>query len=206
MARELAKRWITADEYERMGEAGIFPQDARLELIGGEIFEMSPIESPHAARVKFLIGLFSRLLGGTFIVSAQDPVRPDDFSEPQPDVALLRWRDDFYRGAHPTAADVLLVVEVADTTVITDRRIKTPLYARAGIPEMWLVNTPGGQVEVYSEPSGDSYLRPEVFARAAGALSHTAEGLSVSVVELPGYFPAHAAARFCGTHVGINPC
>jgi Uma2 family endonuclease len=186
MARELAKRWITADEYERMGEAGIFPRDARLELIGGEIFEMSPIGSPHAACVKFLIGLFSRLFGGALIVSVQDPVRLNDFSEPQPDVALLRWRDDFYRGAHPTAADVLLVVEVADTTVITDRTIKVPLYARAGIPEMWLVNIPDGRVEVYSEPSGDSYLRADVFGRDAEARSHTIEGLFVSVIELLG--------------------
>jgi Uma2 family endonuclease len=169
-----------------MGEAGIFPQDARLELLGGEIFEMSPIGSPHAACVKFLSGLLNRLFGGTFIVSVQDPIRLDDFSEPQPDAALLRWRDDFYRGAHPTSADVLLVVEVADTTVITDRRIKTPLYARAGIPEMWLVNIPDGQVEVYSEPSGDSYLRSEVFERGAEARAHTVEGLSVSVVELLG--------------------
>jgi Uma2 family endonuclease len=186
MARELAKRWITADEYERMGEAGIFPRDARLELIEGEIFEMSPIGSAHAACVKFLSGLLNRLFGGTLIVSVQDPVRLDDFSEPQPDVALLRRRDDFYRGAHPTAADVLLVVEVADTTVVTDRSVKIPLYARAGIPEAWLVNIPEGRVEVYSDPSGDSYLRAEVFGRDAEAHSHTVEGLNVSVIELLG--------------------
>lgn len=186
MARELAKRWIRADEYERMGEAGIFEQDARLELIEGEIFEMSPIGSPHAACVKFLSGLLHRLFGGTFIVSVQDPIRLDDFSEPQPDVALLRRRNDFYRGAHPTAADVLLVVEVADATVVTDRRIKAPLYARAGIPEMWLVNIPDGQVEIYSDPSGDSYTRSEVFARDAEARSHNVEGLAVSVAELLG--------------------
>jgi Uma2 family endonuclease len=186
MARELAKRWITADEYERMGEAGIFPRDARLELIGGEIFEMSPIGSPHAACVNFLSGLLNRLFGGTLIVSVQNPIRLDDFSEPQPDLALLRRRDDFYRGAHPTAADVLLVVEIADTTVVTDRSVKIPLYARAGIPEAWLVNIPDGRLEVYSDPSGDSYLRAEVFGRDAEAHSHTVESLAVSVRELLG--------------------
>lgn len=186
MARELAKRWITADEYERMGEAGIFPEGARLELIEGEIFEISPIGSAHAACVKFLSGLLNRLFGGTFIVSVQDPVRLNDFSEPQPDVALLRWRDDFYRGAHPTSAEVLLVIEVADTTVVTDRSFKLPLYARAGIREFWLVNIPEGQLEVYSEPSGDSYLRSDVFGHDAEAQSHTVDGLSVKVGELLG--------------------
>lgn len=186
MARELAKRWITADEYERMGESGIFPQDARLELIEGGIFELSPIGSAHAACVNFLGGLLNRLFGGVLIVSVQNPVRLNDFSEPQPDVALLRRRDDFYRGAHPTSEDVLLVVEVADTTVATDRSFKLPLYARAGISEFWLVNIPEGQLEIYSEPSGDSYLRSEVFERDAEARSHTVEGLSVKVGELLG--------------------
>lgn len=186
MARELAKRWITADEYERMGEAGIFPEGARLELIEGEIFEMSPIGSAHAACVKFLSELLYLLFAGTFTVSVQDPIRLNDFSEPQPDVALLRRRDDFYRSAHPTPTDILLVVEVADATVVTDRSFKLPLYARAGIPEFWLVNIPDGQLEVYSEPSGDSYLRSEVFGRDAEARSHTVDGLSVKVGELLG--------------------
>jgi Uma2 family endonuclease len=186
MARELAKRWITADEYERMGEAGIFPRDARLELIGGEIFEMSPIGSPHAACVDFLVYYFNETARRQFIVRAQSPIRLDDFSEPQPDVALLRWRDDFYRGAHPTPADVLLVVEVADTTVVTDRTVKVPLYARAGVAEVWLVNIPDGQLEIYSDPSGDSYLRADIFGRDDEARSHTVEGLAVSVRELLG--------------------
>ena len=186
MARELAKRWISADEYERMGEAGIFSQDARLELIEGEIFEMSPIGSPHASCVKFLSELLHLLFAKTLTISVQDPIRLSDFSEPQPDVALLRRRDDFYRGAHPTAADVLLVVEVADTTVVTDRSVKVPLYARAGIPEVWLVNIPDEQVEIYSDPSGDSYMRADVFGRDAEARSHTVEGLAVNIGELLG--------------------
>lgn len=169
-----------------MGEAGIFRQDARLELIEGEIFEMSPIGNVHAACVKFLNRLLSHLFGGTLIVGVQDPVRLSDFSEPQPDISLLRWRDDFYRGRHPAPADVLLVVEVADTTVVQDRAIKLPLYARAVIAEAWLVNIPEKRVEIYSDPADGAYRRAEVFGRDEEAQSHTVEGLALKVGELLG--------------------
>lgn len=185
MSSRLAKYWITADEYERMGEAGIFGE-ARLELIEGGIYEMSPTGSPHAACVKYLSRLLHRLFADSALVSVQDPIRLDDFSEPQPDVALLRWRDDFYRGAHPTPADVLLVVEVADSTVAADRAVKVPLYARAGIPEVWLVNLPDGRVEIYSAPSGDAYGRAAHAGRGEEARSATVEGLAVNVSELLG--------------------
>lgn len=186
MSVEIAKYSFTAEEFERMGEAGIFRQDARLELIEGEIFEMSPIGSAHAACVKFLGKLLHRLYADTLIVGVQDPIRLDDFNEPQPDVSLLRWRDDFYRGAHPTPADVLLVVEVAETTVVADRKLKVPLYARAGVAEAWLVDIPAGRVEIYSDPSAGTYRRAEVFERGAEAKSHTIEGLAVAVTELLG--------------------
>ncbi len=186
MAVEIAKYSFTAEEFERMGEAGILREDARLELIEGGICAMSPVGSAHAACVKFLSGLVNRLFGGTFIIGVQDPVRLNDFSEPQPDVSLLRWRDDYYRGAHPKPADVLLVIEVADTTVLTDRSVKMPLYARAGIPESWLVNIPEGQVEIYSDPTDGAYRRVEVFGRGAEARSHTVEGFAVGVRELLG--------------------
>jgi Uma2 family endonuclease len=186
MSVEIARHSFTVDEFERMGEAGIFPPAARLELIEGEIVEMSPIGSPHAACVKFLSRLFNELFGKDMLVGTQDPIRLNDFSEPQPDVALLRWRDDFYRSAHPTPADVLLVVEVADTTVETDRKVKVPLYARAGIPEVWLVNIPDERIEVYSDPAGEAYLRAEQFGRGLSAQSQTLKELAVSVEELFG--------------------
>jgi Uma2 family endonuclease len=186
MSRGLAKRWISADEYERMGEAGIFPQDARLELIEGEIFELSPIGNTHAACVKFLNALLSRLFGGIFIVGVQDPIRLSEFSAPQPNLTLLRQREDYYRGMTPTPADVLLVIEVADATVVTDRLVKFPLYAKAKIREAWLVNIPEGRVEIYSDPAGGIYRRAEVFGREAAAKSHTVEGLAVNVSELLG--------------------
>ncbi|MCA1629883.1 MAG: Uma2 family endonuclease [Acidobacteria bacterium] len=186
MSRKLAKRWISAVEYERMGEAGIFPPDARLELIEGDIFEMSPIGSPHAACVDTLTLLFTELAQRRFIVRVQNPIRLDDFSEPQPDLTLLRWREDFYRGAHPTPADVLLVVEVADTTVVTDRTIKVPLYARAGVAEVWVVNIPEERVEIYTGPAGEAYQTAAESGRGERAQSPTVEGLSVSVDELFG--------------------
>jgi len=186
MSAALDKYSFTAEEFERMGEAGILRQDARLELIDGEIFEMLPIGSSHAARVNFLSMLLNRVFGVSHIVATQNPIRLSDFSEPQPDVSLLRGRDDYYGDGHPAPADVLLVIEVADTTVVKDRTIKVPLYARYGVPEAWLVNISEEQVEVYSDPADGAYRRAEVFGRGAEARSHTVEGLAVSVGELLG--------------------
>lgn len=186
MSRKPAKYWITADEYEQMGRAGVFGAAARLELLEGEIFEMSPIGSPHAACVKFLSNFLNRQFAGKLIVGVQDPVRLNAFSEPQPDVALLGWRDDFYRGAHPTPADVLLLVEVADSTVETDRSYKLPLYAQAGVAEVWIVNLPGEVIEVYAEPSGGAYHTARSYARGESARSVTVPDLALAVSEMLG--------------------
>jgi Uma2 family endonuclease len=180
MVQQLAKHWITVDEYERMGEAGIFRPDSRLELLEGEIYEMSPIGSRHAACVSFFGNLLNRQLGDRLIVRTQDPVRLDDFSEPQPDIALVRWRDDFYREAHPIPADVLLVIEVADTTVDSDRRVRIPLYAKAGIREAWLVNLPAEQIEIYAEPERDAYRIIKRVKRGEEARAHSIPELIVS--------------------------
>lgn len=186
MSRQLAKHWISADEYERMGEAGIFGPDARLELIEGDIYQMSPIGSPHASCVKFLSRFLNRALGDIALISTQDPIRLNDFSEPQPDVALLRLRDDFYRDAHPTPADVLIIIEVADTTVNTDRSVKIPLYAKAGIREAWLVDIPSGEIEVYAEPADGVYQTIKRFERGDTAQSQTVANLAVSVADVLG--------------------
>ena len=186
MSRELAKHWISVDEYERMGCAGIFGDDARLELLEGEIYEMSPIGSPHAACVKFLSALLNRLFNGKLIVSTQDPIRLDDFSEPQPDIALLRWRDDFYRPAHPTPADVLLVIEVADSTVESDRSYKMPLYAKAGVPEAWLVNLPDERIELYAEPADGVYQVNKNFTRGEEIQAHSVVDIRFPVTDVLG--------------------
>lgn len=148
---------ITAAEYLRMGEAGVFAPEARLELIEGEIIEMAPIGSPHAGAVNILTRTFVRLAADRAIVSVQNPLIVSDRSVPQPDLAILRARADSYSDAHPTAPDVFLVVEVSDTTLRFDRSIKVPLYARCGIQEAWVVDVNAKAVHVYREPDGNGY-------------------------------------------------
>ena len=142
-----------------MAEAGVFAPDARLELIEGEIVEMAPIGSPHAGAVKVLNQLFVRLAGDLAIASVQDPLIVGERSVPQPDVALLRPRADSYSRSHPAAADVLLVVEVADTTLNFDLGTKIPLYARAGIGEAWVLDVQARVLHVFRDPAPAGYRK-----------------------------------------------
>ncbi len=148
---------FTVEDYHRMGEAGILDEDDRVELIEGEIVEMPPIGSPHGGTVKSLTNTLARLVGDRAIVSVQDPVVLSDLSEPQPDIVLLRPREDFYRDSHPRPEDVLLLIEVADATAAYDRSVKLRLYARAGIPEYWIVDLGRALIEVNRAPRGDAY-------------------------------------------------
>lgn len=154
----LKRHRLTVADYYRMAEAGILGEDDRVELIEGEIIDMPPIGNVHSSSVKRLLRIFDRAVGDGAVVSVQDPIHLNDFSEPQPDLALLRYRDDFYREAHPTAADVLLLVEVAGSSLAYDRDVKLPLYARHGIPEVWIVDLEHRRLEVHSRPQGDAYL------------------------------------------------
>jgi len=140
-----------------MDVTGLLTADTPTELLDGEIFDMSPINSLHAAAVKRLNRILSRLLGDKVLLSVQDPILLSDNSEPQPDIAVLLFRDDFYADGHPKPEDILLVVEVADSTVYKDRNLKMPLYARAGIPEAWLVDLGKQTVEVSRKPGSDGY-------------------------------------------------
>ena len=145
--------------------AGILSEDERVELIQGEIVKMSPVGIRHASCVKRLNRLFSQVLGDRTIVAVQDPVELSNLSEPQPDLALLKPRADFYATGHPQPQDILLLVEVADTTVESDfaertlreRSIKIPLYASSGIKEVWLVDVNEQVIEVFREPTDNSY-------------------------------------------------
>ncbi|MGQ0763680.1 MAG: Uma2 family endonuclease [Acidobacteriota bacterium] len=172
---------FTVSEYERMGEHGIFPPDARVELIAGEIIEMSPIGSRHAACVDLITEVFNEQLRGRAIVRIQNPVVLDDFSEPQPDITVLRYRDDYYRAAHPRPGDILLVVEVAETTLQFDRRVKIPLYARAGIPEALLFNLPDDRLEYFSRPEMGEYQVNQILSRGEKFESMSAPGLTLDV-------------------------
>ena len=158
MGMALAVRRFTVDEVERMVRAGILHEDDRVELLDGQLVEMSPIGPPHASCVKRLARLFASLSAGRqATLSIQDPIVLGQHEAPQPDVALLRYRADGYRVRNPGSADTLLVIEVADSTVESDRERKVPLYAGGGIPEAWLANLPGDAVEIYREPRNGHY-------------------------------------------------
>lgn len=149
--------WFSVEDYRLLAEAGILHEDDRLELIEGRIIDMSPIGSSHAGSVNRLLGIFVNLFQERAIVSVQNPVQLDAYSEPQPDLMLLRPRDDFYAERHPGPEDVLLLLEIADTSLDYDRNVKIPLYAGHAIQEVWLLNIRDQTVEVYRSPGPDGY-------------------------------------------------
>jgi Uma2 family endonuclease len=166
MGEQLTRRRFTVEDYHRMGEAGILAEDEPVELIAGEIVVREPIGSRHAGTVNRLTRLWTSRLGERAVVQIQNPIElPKEDSEPQPDVTLLRPRADFYTGAHPVAADVLLLIEVADESLAVDRRVRMPLYARAAIREAWLLDLAAACVEVYRAPTADGYQQVVKFER-----------------------------------------
>lgn len=150
------RRLLTVDEYHRMGEAGILTDDDRVELIEGELVAMAPIGSEHIASTNALNRLLVLAVGDRGIVSVGNPVRLNRHSEPQPDFAVLKPRDD-YRKTLPRPEDTMLAVEVSNTSLDYDRKVKLALYARAGIPEVWIVNLAAQEVEVHRSPAADNY-------------------------------------------------
>lgn len=144
-------------EYYRMAETGVLPLNARVELLNGEIIDMSPIGPFHGSVVGLLTSMLGDMSRKRWLVWPQNPVHLDDFSEPQPDLMLLRPAADFYRKRHPRPEDVYLLIEVSDTTLEADRAEKLPAYGRAGIPEVWIVNLNEQVIEVYREPHFAGY-------------------------------------------------
>lgn len=148
---------LTVDDYYRMAEVGVLAPDARVELIEGEIIDMTPPGSPHAGTVNLLLDILMSSVRPHAIVSSQSPARLSQISEPQPDLLVLRARDDFYRRAHPTPADVLLLVEVSDSSLRYDRKVKAPLYAKYGVPEVWIVDVKGRKLHIHRRPLDGEY-------------------------------------------------
>ena len=177
---------FTAEEYHRMGEVGILPPDVRVELVGGEIKRMPPIHPPHASIVNRLNAVLAAKLQGQSVVAIQNPIQLDDYNEPQPDVSVLRFRDDYYGNQHPTPVDVLLVIEVADSSLSYDRDEKMPLYGRAGIPEAWLVDVQSGTITVFTEPQASGYGQQRMMSRGDEIVSVSVEGLRLQVDEALG--------------------
>jgi Uma2 family endonuclease len=151
------RRRFTVAEFERMADQGIFRENERLELIDGEIIRMSKIKSPHAGCVSWLDRELNVRPTHRASVRCQSPIQLDDHTEPEPDIAIAKWREDDYRSAHPAPSDLLLVIEVMDTSATYDREVKLPIYSKAGIPEVWLVDLNERFIEVHRRPLAGSY-------------------------------------------------
>lgn len=168
---------FNVEDYERMGEAGILTAADRVELVAGEVREMSPIGPPHAGIVDRLAELLFTRLAGTAQVRTQGPVRLSQDTELEPDLALLRRRDDYYQRRHPEAGEILLVIEVADSSILYDRVEKMPRYAQAGIPEAWLVDVAAREVTICSAPQPDGYADERVVRHGEKIVSATIAAL-----------------------------
>lgn len=183
---QIQRRRFTVAEYHRMVEASILTEDDRVELIDGEIRQMGPIDPVHAAGVKRLNQLLTNRLMNRFIISVQDPIRLDDLNEPEPDLAILRWHDDFYEQQHPTPGDVLVLIEVANTSIVYDRTEKLPRYAAAGIAEVWLVNVARRTIEQYANPVAGQYQVRKVLSRGMTLEASTILDLALTVEQIFG--------------------
>ncbi|HEX2643164.1 MAG TPA: Uma2 family endonuclease [Thermoanaerobaculia bacterium] len=181
-----AKRLFTVDEYQVMLRSGILTEDDRVELIAGEILKMAPIGSRHTSCVKRLNELLVSRLLGRVTVGVQDPIDLDDYSEPQPDLSILRRREDFYTESHARPEDVLLVIEVADSSLAYDRNLKLPLYAEHGIPEVWLVDLDRSLIEVHRAPDSNGYQTVRTVRRGERLFSVAFPELSLAAEEILG--------------------
>jgi Uma2 family endonuclease len=178
------RRRFDVDAYYRMAEAGVLGDPRRVELIDGEIIDMAAIGSPHAAVTNRLARLFTRAVrDDAALVNVQSPLRLDPYNEPEPDVMLLRPRADDYHASHPSASDVLLLVEVSETSLAHDRGVKLALYARFSVPEVWIVDLISASVEIYREPKEGAYASRERLTN--GSLSPAlASDVTIDVAEL----------------------
>jgi len=186
MAVTLLRGPFTVDGYHRLAECGILGEHDRVELIDGQVVEMSPIGPRHAVCVDRLTRLLSRSAARSAVVRVQNPLTLESRAEPQPDVALLRLPIERYAEAHPRPDDVLLVIEVADTSADYDRDVKIPLYARAGIPEAWLVSLPSEGIEVYRKPSPHGYAEVRTAGRGDTLTPLFLEAITLAVDDILG--------------------
>src|SRR6266567_5927372 len=174
------RHWrFNAEQYQLMGQVGIFHKEDRVELLRGEIYEMTPIGSWHGGGVDSLNMNFAGNLSGRAIVRVQGSFRIAMHSEPQPDLLVLKYRADYYKNALPGPEDVLLLVEVAETSLRYDREFKLPLYADANVPEVWIINHPEQRLEVYREPREGRYQSVSVHERGSVVASLAFPDLTV---------------------------
>ncbi|MEM9120584.1 MAG: Uma2 family endonuclease [Cyanobacteria bacterium P01_F01_bin.56] len=160
-------RLISTTDYHRMAEVGILGADEQVELLAGQIIQKMPKGPAHSALCKRIEKLLERRLGEQVLVRLQAPIRLDNYSEPEPDIAVVRPQDDFYASHHPTSADFHLIIEVADTTVERDLSSKAALYSTAGILDYWVLNVSARQLHVFRDPSPDGYQRQLILREQA---------------------------------------
>lgn len=181
-----ALKRFRAEDFRKMTEVGILPEESGWEVIDGYLIDKMSIGSNHAGTVKVLSEMLRDSTRNEAIVSVQDPIHIDDYNEPEPDIALLKRRSDFYRKSHPTPQDVLLLVEVSDSTIEYDRAIKKTLYAEAGILEYWLVNLQNNTVEVYSQPKNGNFRLARILEPGETIEAAAIENLTLKVDEILG--------------------
>jgi Uma2 family endonuclease len=186
MAWQPARRLFTVAEYHQMIETGILKEGARVELLNGEIIEMFAIGPRHASIVDRLVHILPPRLKGKAILRVQNPITISDYSEPQPDLSLVKPRADFYVNEHPTPADALVVIEVADSTVEKEPRAKIPSYAHAGIPESWLIDLVEDRIEVHSAPYNGVYQEVRIIQRGQKVISKSLPQLKLKADEILG--------------------
>ncbi len=171
MGVKLARRRLKASEYYRMFEVGILTEQDKVELINGEIIEMSLSGSLHAAvidRINFLL----QKLRDRVIIRVQNPINLSQYSMPEPDISVLKLKDDFYSRSHPAAADIYLLIEVSDSSYPYDKQVKLPAYAQAGIPEYWIVNLEKKEIEAYHTPENNTYKEMDLIALDQSIIFH----------------------------------
>jgi Uma2 family endonuclease len=178
------KHRFSVKEYYRMAETGVLKPDARVELINGEIIDMSPIGPFHGGLVNRLIRLFGKSANDRWMMSVQNPLRLDDQSEPEPDFMLLKPTADDYTSHHPQPEDVFLLVEVAAASLEYDREQKLPLYGRSGIPEVWIINLRDATIEVYREPHFTGYGSKTILRAGDKAVLQAFPDTTVDTAEL----------------------
>lgn len=180
------RRRFTAAEYHAMGRAGILGENDRVELLNGDLIRMPPIGDWHNGKVARLNCELLPPLLGRAVVLVQGAVRLDDYSEPQPDLALLRFREDFYETGKPTPADILLLIEVSDRSIGYDRGPRLAAYARAGIPEVWVVSRGERRIAAYTEPAGGAYAVVRYFGAGSSVAPQAFPDIALAVDRIIG--------------------
>ena len=186
MLETVSKKLFTVDEYYRMLEVGVIHPDDRIELIEGEIVQMAPMSCKHGGCITFLINIFQTLINNKGIINSQIPLHLSDYSEPEPDVCILKNRKDFYRNAHAAPEDILLVIEVSLTTLRYDLNVKIPMYANSEVIEVWVVDLENEEVHQFTEPSGGEYQNHIIHHKNESIQAQQIEGVVLSVNDILG--------------------